>query len=127
MNIFVNVKMNNLSLIVYICHKENIFTFRKSFPNGVFNGDGEPRFEREAKFLMICKGDEEVLGLLLGVLWLDFLRSFPGEKFSSLNCSDIFYRIFTSAVTFFQNSKSQMSECCSVLQTELVYMYSTFI
>ena len=63
--------------------RKYFFTFRKSFPNGVFNGDGEPRFEREAKFLMICKGDEEVLGLLLGVL--DFLRSFPGEKFSSFN------------------------------------------
>ena len=59
------------------------FTFRKSLPNGVFKGDGDPRFEREAKFLRSCNGDDEVLGLLLGVP--DLLRSFPGEKFSSLN------------------------------------------
>ena len=50
-------------------------------PNGVFNGDGDPRLEREAKFLRICNGDE-LEPLRSGVF--NFLTPGPGDTFSSL-------------------------------------------
>ena len=56
-------------------------TFRKSFPKGVFNGDGDPRLESEAKFLRICNGDE-LEPLRSGVF--NFLTPGPGDTFSSL-------------------------------------------